>query len=134
MTDAARYELFYWPGLPGRGEFVRLALEDVGAPYVDLGRDDPAKGIAAIRRFLEGAESGALPFAPPFLRAGDVVVAQTVAILAFLGPRHALAPADEAGRAAALQYAMTVADVVAEAHDVHHPISGALYYDDQKPE
>ena len=32
------YELFYWPGLQGRGEFVRLAFEAAGVAYTDVAR------------------------------------------------------------------------------------------------
>jgi glutathione S-transferase len=130
-----RYELFYWPEIPGRGEFVRLALEDAGAPYTDVARQP--KGTAAMMQFMRGAanvEFSALPFAPPFLRAGKLVIAQTSAILHYLGPRLGLEPANEAGRFAALTYQLTIADLVAEAHDTHHPVGVGEYYEDQKPE
>jgi glutathione S-transferase len=74
------------------------------------------------------------PFAPPFLKAGKLVIAQTANILLFLGPRLGLAPKDEAGRLWAHQLQLTIADWVAEAHDTHHPIAGSLYYEDQKRE
>ncbi|HEY4119730.1 MAG TPA: glutathione S-transferase family protein [Byssovorax sp.] len=137
MSDATpRHELFYWPSIQGRGEFVRLALEEAGADYVDVARlpVEEGGGVAAIQRFLKGHEDGALPFAPPFLRVAGVVVAQTASILAFLGPRLGLVPDDDASRAAALQLSLTVADVAAEVHDTHHPVATALYYEDQKPE
>jgi glutathione S-transferase len=130
------YELFYWPEIPGRGEFVRLVLEDAGAPYVDVARR-PRKeggGIEAVLAFYEGRRAGHPVFAPPVLRHGELVLAQTAAICAFLGRRHGLAPADEAGDAHALELQLTVADLVLEAHDTHHPVSASLYYDDQKPE
>jgi glutathione S-transferase len=127
-----RVELYYWPTIQGRGEFVRLLLEEAGADYVDVAREKG--GMAAMRRFLDGKEPGALPFAPPFVRVGDVVVSQTANILAFLAPRFGLVPGDEALRAEASQIQLTIADLVAEAHDTHHPISGALYYEDQKKE
>jgi glutathione S-transferase len=128
----APIELYYWPGIPGRGEFVRLLLEEAGAAYVDVARSS-RRGVAAMNRFLEGGERGALPFAPPFVKLGDAVVAQTANILAFLAPRFRLVPNDPALRSEAGQIQLTLADLVAEAHDVHHPIAGALYYEEQKP-
>lgn len=123
-------ELYYWPTIQGRGEFVRLALEDAGAPYRDMARS--ATGMRKMMRALAGGAPGLLPFAPPFLKDGDVVVAQTANILAYVGPRLGLAPRDPAGRAAAMQIQLTIADLVAETHDVHHPIASGLYYEDQK--
>ena len=127
-----RIELYYWPMIQGRGEFVRLALEAAGADYVDVAR---AKGgMAAMMRILDGKEGGALPFAAPFVRVGGRIVSQTANILAVLGPMLGLVPDDEALRAEASQIQLTIADVVAEAHDTHHPIAGGLYYEDQKRE
>jgi glutathione S-transferase len=126
------YELYYWPGIQGRGEFVRLALEDAGAPYVDVARQ-PA-GMRAMMRFLDGKERGMLPFAPPFLKSGRTVVAQTSLILGWLGPRLGLVARDDASLVAAGQLQLTVADLVAEAHDVHHPVASGLYYEDQRRE
>src|ERR1043165_9066109 len=127
-----RYELYYWPSIQGRGEFVRLALEDAEADYVDVAREP--KGMAAMIRFLESRLIKKPPFAPPFLKAGKLVIAQTANILFFLGPRLGLAPKNEPGRLWAHQLQLTIADWVAEAHDTHHPISGSLYYEDQKRE
>ena len=130
-----RYELYYWPGIQGRGEYVRLALEEAGADYVDVTRlSGRGKGLPAMMRFLEGTETGSLPFAPPFLKAGDRVIAQTANILLYLGPRLGLVPKAEAGRLWAHQLQLTIADFVAEIHDVHHPIAGSLYYHQQKRE
>lgn len=126
-----RYELYYWTGIQGRGEFVRLALEDAGATYVDVAR---VKGDHAIMPFLRGEHPGALPFAPPFLRAGRQVIAQTANILAFLAPRHGLVPASVAGQVYAMQLQQTVSDIVAEVHDTHHPISVEEYYEEQRAE
>jgi glutathione S-transferase len=126
-----RYELYYWTGIQGRGEFVRLALEDAGADYVDVARE---KGDEAIMPFLRGQQPGAQPFAPPFLRAGRQVIAQTANILAFLGPRIGLVPASTASQVYALQLQLTISDIVAEAHDTHHPIAVEQYYEDQRPE
>ncbi len=130
-----RYELYYWPGIQGRGEYVRLALEEAGADYLDVARlSGRGKGLPAMMRFLEGIETGSLPFAPPFLKAGDRVIAQTANILLYLGPRLGLVPKAEAGRLWAHQLQLTIADFVAEIHDVHHPIAGSLYYHQQKRE
>ena len=127
-----RYELYYWPEIQGRGEFVRLALEDSGADYVDVARIP--KGMAAMMRFMESRSVKHPPFAPPFLKAGKLVIAQTADILLFLGPRLRLAPKDEATRLWAHQLQLTIADWVGEVHDTHHPISGGLYYEEQKRE
>jgi glutathione S-transferase len=127
-----RVALYYWPTIQGRGEFVRLLLEEAGADYVDVARTKG--GMAAMSRFLEGEEPGALPFAAPFVKVGDVVVSQTANILAYLAPRFGLVPDGEALRAEASQIQLTIADFVGEIHDVHHPIAGSLYYEDQKKE
>ena len=128
-----RYELYYWPSIQGRGEFVRLALEEAGADYEDVARV-PQRGVPALTRFLEGKSDGRLPFAPPFLKAGKLVIAQTANILLWLAPRHGLAPKSEAARLWAHQLQLTVSDWLVEVHDSHHPIGGAFYYEDQKPE
>ncbi|HET9762068.1 MAG TPA: glutathione S-transferase [Casimicrobiaceae bacterium] len=128
------YELYYWPGIQGRGEFIRLALEDAGAEYVDyaLVPESEGGGVTAIERFLDGEDVERPPFAPPFLKAGRVLVAQTANILLFLGGRLGLAPRDETGRLWAHQLQLTIADFVVEIHDTHHPIGGGLYYAQQK--
>ena len=126
------YELYYWPMIQGRGEFVRLALEHAGVPYLDVAREP--HGMAAMMKFLEGGGTRLEPFAPPFLKTGDLVIAQTATILAYLGPRHGLVPTDERSEFRAQQLQLTIADLVAEAHDTHHPIAPGLYYEDQKPE
>jgi glutathione S-transferase len=126
------YELYYWPAIPGRGEFVRLALEEAGAEYVDVARR--RGGVAVMQRLMDGAGIAHPPFAPPFLKDGDVLVAQTANILLYLGRRHRLAPRDEAGRLWAHQLQLTIADVVDEAHDTHHPIASGLYYEEQQAE
>ena len=130
-----RYELYYWPTIQGRGEFVRLAFEEAGVPYVDVARLPKAKGggVDAILKVLRGS-AGTRPFAPPILKAGRVVVAQTSAILLHLGPALGLVPKDAAGRLAVHQHQLTLMDLAAEAHDTHHPVSTSLYYEDQKPE
>ena len=128
-----RYELYYWPSVQGRGEFVRLALEEAAADYVDVARL-PQRGIAALMRFMEGKSDGRLPLAPPFLKAGKLVIAQTANILLWLAPRHGLVPKSEAARVWVHQLQLTIADWLVETHDAHHPIGGAFYYEDQKPE
>ncbi len=128
-----RYELYYWPSIQGRGEFVRLALEEAGADYIDVART-PQRGVPALTRFLEGKSDGRLPFAPPFLKAGKLVIAQTANILLWLAPRHDLVPKSQAVRFWAHQLQLTIADWLVEVHDAHHPIGGAFYYEDQKPE
>ena len=128
-----RYELYYWPEIQGRGEFVRLALEDAGADYVDVARL-PNRGMAAMTRFLESRSAEQPPFAPPFLKAGKLVIAQTANILFYLGPRLSLVPKNEASRLWTHQLQLTIADWVSEVHDTHHPISGGLYYGEQKRE
>jgi glutathione S-transferase len=130
------YEFYYWPSIQGRGEFVRLALEEAGADYIDVARGPKNKGSgeAALMAVLERDDISYPPFAPPFLKNGDVVIGQTAAILLYLGDRHDLVPRDAAKRLWVHQIQLTVADLVGEAHDTHHPLSGDLYYEDQKPE
>jgi glutathione S-transferase len=122
------YELFYWPEIQGRGEFVRLALEDASASYADVARDQ--KGLSQMKRLLAAQRA----FAPPFLRAGKLIIPQTAAILHYLGPRMALAPANEGRRAELYAKQLTIMDWVVEVHDTHHPIASSLYYEDQLEE
>jgi glutathione S-transferase len=124
-----RYQLYYWPGIQGRGEYVRLALEEAGADYADVARG--GHGMAAMMTMMEG-NSGTPPFAPPFLKAGKLVIGQTANILLYLGARHGLAPKAEAGRLWMHQLQLTITDFVSEVHDTHHPIGVSLYYEDQK--
>ena len=126
------YELCYWPEIQGRGEFVRLALEDAGAEYVDVARR--GGGTSAMLKLLDDERVKTPSFAPPFLKAGKLLIGQTANILLFLGPRHQLAPAGEAGRLWTHQLQLTMADFVVEIHDAHHPISSSLYYEDQRKE
>jgi glutathione S-transferase len=132
MTHATTYELYYWPSIQGRGEFIRLALEEAGAPYVDIARGPD--GIRVLLKTLGEATAGIPPFAPPFLRSGALTIAQMPNILQYLAPRHGLVPDDEASRLAAHQLMLTIADLVNEVHDTHHPVGTGLYYEDQKPE
>jgi glutathione S-transferase len=125
-----RYELYYWPSIQGRGEYVRLALEEAGAGYIDVARE---RGTAAMMRMMEKG-SGTPPFAPPFLKAGKILIGQTANILLYLGARHSLAPKTEAGQLWVHQLQLTITDFVVEVHDTHHPIGPSLYYEDQKRE
>jgi glutathione S-transferase len=136
VHDPAGYALYYWPFLPGRGEFVRLILEQAKVPYDDVARrpKEEGGGPAAIMRILSADGPGLRPLAPPVLVHGDVRLTQMPNICAYLAARHGLAPSDELGRAQAMQLQLTLADVIAEAHDTHHPVGKNLYYEDQKPE
>lgn len=130
------YQLHYWPSIQGRGEFVRLALEAAGAPYVDVARGDAAdgQGIAAMAHYLEDPSVARPPFACPFLVDGKRVIGQTAAILMYLGTQHGLVGRSESDRIWTHQIQLTIADLVTEVHDTHHPIASSLYYEDQKRE
>jgi glutathione S-transferase len=130
------YELHYWPTIQGRGEFVRLALESAGAPYIDVARgpEDAGQGMRALLRGLHDDTQTHPPFAPPFLRDGGVLVGQTAAILQYLAPHLKLVARSEPARIWTQQIQLTIADMVTEAHDTHHPLGASLYYEDQKPE
>jgi glutathione S-transferase len=123
-----RYELYYWPGIQGRGEYIRLALEEAGADYADVARE---RGTSAMMRMME-ADSGTPPFAPPFLKCGKLVIGQTAGILLYLGSRHGLAPKAEGPRLWVHQLQLTITDFVLEIHDTHHPLGPSLYYEDQR--
>jgi glutathione S-transferase len=129
------YELFYWPTIQGRGEFVRLVFEEAGLPYVDVARQPPSQGggVPALLKLLaDGA--GMPPFAPPVLRVGDFRIAQTALICRYVAARGGLLPANEDDRWRADALMLTLMDLVVEAHDIHHPIAKSLYYEEQKPE
>jgi glutathione S-transferase len=128
------YELYYWPGIQGRGEYVRLALEESDAKYVDVALvpEEQGGGVPAIMRWLEGDDVQRPSFAPPFLKAGRQLIGQTANILQFLGPRLKLVPRDAASRLWTHQLQLTIADFIVEIHDVHHPIGSGLYYEQQK--
>ncbi len=130
------YELYYWPGIQGRGEFVRLALEEAAAEYIDIALlpEERGGGVPALIKFLDGPEVARPPFAPPFLKAGRRLIGQTANILLFLGPRLGLAPRDADGKLWTHQLQLTLADFVLEIHDTHHPVGGGLYYEEQKAE
>jgi glutathione S-transferase len=127
-----KYGLYYWPEIQGRGEFIRLALEDAGADYEDVLRSP--RGLSLQEKLLQDPGLKQLPFALPFLVAGKQVISQTPAILTFLGPRLRLAPKNEAGRLRVHQLQLTIADWLVEVHDTHHPIGSGLYYEQQKRE
>ena len=130
-----KYELYYWPTIQGRGEFVRLALEEGGADYRDVARESgKGAGIPALMHFLNGRHIRRPPFAPPYLKAGRFVIGQTANILQFLGPRLELAPKDEGSRLWVHELQLTLADFLAEIHDTHHPVAAGLYYTDQRKE
>ena len=126
------YQLYYWPSIQGRGEFIRLALETAGADYVDVARQDG--GMQKMMALMQGEDVVRPPFAPPFLKDGELLIAQVADILLHLGPKLGLAPSDEAGRLWAHQLQLTVADFLVEVHDTHHPLASGQYYEDQKPE
>lgn len=126
------YELWYWNGIPGRGEFVRLALEAAKIPYRDCARE-PGAGQEGLLEDMNRVREYP-PFAPPYLVVDRMVISQTANILLFLGEKHSLAPADTAGRLWVNQIQLTIADMVVEAHDVHHPIASSLHYEEQKAE
>lgn len=130
------YTLIYWPFLPGRGEYVRLCLEEAGATYVDLARLPEADGggVGAVRPHLYGGAAGAPGFAPPYLIHEGRKLGQMSAICAYVAQRHGLVPDDAWARARALQLTLSLSDVATEVHDVHHPVSSSLYYEDQKDE
>jgi len=128
-----KYELYYWPSIQGRGEFVRLALEEAGANYVDVARGEGA-GRDAVSKWIYGSRQKQPQFAPPVLKAGNIVVSHAANILMFLGQRHKLAPKSEAGKYWTNALQLTMTDFIAEVHDTHHPIATSLYYEDQKEE
>jgi glutathione S-transferase len=125
------YELYYWPSIQGRGEFVRLALEEAGAEYIDVAR---VQGVEALTDFRANEDSSTPPFAPPILKDGKRVIAQVASILTYLGEKHRLAPKGAAAALWTQQIQQTITDFVVQAHDAHHPLGGAFYYEDQKPE
>ena len=135
-NTAPAYELYYWPTIQGRGEFVRLALEDAGVRYRDVAREPASKGggMPALTKILEGKKGALRPFAPPVLKDGRLLVPHVANILAYLAPKHGLVPRDAASRVEALAIELTVTDLVAEVHETHHPVGVGLYYDDQKKE
>jgi len=130
------YEFFYWPEIQGRGEFVRLALEDAGTAYIDVARGPESEGLGvpAMLALMRGEGTSHIPFAPPFLRDGTVIVSHTATILLYLGGRIGLAPAGEDGRLWTHQIQLTITDIVKEAYNSHHPIDEDKWFHEQKDE
>lgn len=129
------YELYYWPTIQGRGEFVRLALEYAGAEYIDVARcNGRGMGVKAMLTMMKGQGQARPPFAPPFLRAGRLVIAQTANILQFLGPRLGLVAGSETARLWTHQLQLTVEDLIVDIHETHHPVASSLYYEEQQNE
>ncbi|GAA3081669.1 glutathione S-transferase [Rhizobium viscosum] len=129
------YELYYWDGIQGRGEFVRLALEEAGADYIDITRQSGrGRGTGAMLSVMRSDSEAHIPFAPPFLKDGDLIIPHVANILLYLGPKLGLAPDDEGLRYVVNGLQLTITDFVAEVHDTHHPIATSLYYEDQKEE
>ncbi|WP_456268724.1 glutathione S-transferase [Kushneria sp. AK178] len=130
-----RYELYYWPTIPGRGEFIRLALEAGDADYIDVGNTtEPGYGVEAVTAWLDGSMTHYPPFAPPFLKAGGEVISHVANILQYLGPRLKLVQDDKVYQYWTHSLQLTITDFVAEAHDVHHPLGPELYFEDQQDE
>ena len=130
------YEFFYWPEIQGRGEFVRLALEDAGAVYIDVARgsESEGRGVPAMLALMRGEGTPHIPFAPPFVRDGDVIVSHTAAILLYLGRRIGLAPTDEDGWLWTHQIQLTITDIVQEVYNSHHPIDEDKWFHQQRDE
>jgi glutathione S-transferase len=128
------YELFYWDGIQGRGEFVRLALEEAGADYIDVcrGSSRDGQGTGAMMKLINSRSAPYVPFAPPFLRDGELIVSHVANILFYLAPKLGLAPEEEKLRYVANGLQLTITDFVAEVHDTHHPIAVSQYYEDQR--
>jgi len=134
------YELIYWPGIPGRGELVRLALEEAGAAYTDTAKQEG--GVKFVLSQIDTKNLGDAvnppPLAPPILKHGDLTINQTSNILLYLGPRLGLVPPadeDEDAIYKVNELALTALDGLSnEAHDCHHPVASGLYYEDQKDE
>src|SRR6185295_16077038 len=125
-----RYELYYWPTIQGRGEFIRLALEEAGADYIDVAR---RRGDGAVDTLINRKGEKRPPFASPVLKAGKLVIAQAANILLWLGPRLGLSPKDEAARLWVHQLQLPINDLVVEIHDTHHPVTSWLYFEEQIP-
>jgi len=125
------YELYYWPTIQGRGEFVRLALAEAGANYVDVARRG-ANGVPKMRKLMTSGRLSMPPYAPPFLKSGDLVVSHVANILLYLGGRHGLAPKAEAAKHWLHGLQLTVTDFVSEVHDTHHPLGPTFYYEQQR--
>jgi glutathione S-transferase len=129
------YDLWYWPGIQGRGEFVRVFMEAAGISYRDRARQADAQALVEDMEAREDGE-GFAPYAPPYLVARDgeneFTIAHVAHILTWLTENHDLGSGDLQTDLHLIQLQLTITDVVAEAHDTHHPLGGSLYYEDQK--
>ena len=134
------YQLIYWPGIPGRGEHIRLALEEAAAEYTDSAHEKNGikKVMAAIDPKSKGDDLNPPTCAPPILKHGDLTINQTPNILLYLGPRLGLVPSADEDEDAVYRInalALTALDGLSnEAHDCHHPVATGKYYEDQKEE
>ncbi|EUC40760.1 hypothetical protein COCMIDRAFT_9410 [Bipolaris oryzae ATCC 44560] len=135
------YELLYWPGIPGRGEFIRLAFEAAGVSYKDPANEPDGPGAKVVASLTSGADGNPPVFAPPALKVpgegkdgAPLLIYQTPAILSYLGDRLGLAGEDEVDKMTALSHTLTALDLNNETHDTHHPVAVAQYYEDQKDE
>ncbi|UKZ79166.1 hypothetical protein TrVFT333_006916 [Trichoderma virens FT-333] len=131
------YELIYWPGIPGRGEVVRLLFEDAGVAYIDTAKGDNA--VPTTLSYMDssnlGDEKNPPVFAPPVLKHGELVINQLSNILLYLAPKLGLGPASGDGVYHLNSIALTILDgLCVEVHDTHHPIATHKYYEDQKEE
>lgn len=128
----APYDLWYWPTIQGRGEFVRLFLAAAGIGWRDRAREGDAQAL--VEDMEKRAENGFAPYAPPYLveRETDFAIAQVAHIVTWLAEKHGRTTGDAATDLHLIQLQLTITDIVAEVHDVHHPIASSLYYDDQK--
>ena len=106
------YQLYYWPHIQGRGEVIRLALEEAGVDYTDVAREQNSEEESrnVILNVLQDKTLSRVPFAPPFLVDGGIMIAQAANILLYLSDKIGLAPLDEPGRIFAHQIQLTVTD------------------------
>jgi len=134
------YHLIYWPGIPGRGEHIRLAFEEAGVPYTDTAHQEGGGKVVGsqIAASNQGDASNPPPLAPPILKHGEYTLSQTSNILLYLGPLLGLSPEpadDPVGIYHVNELTLTALDGLSnEPHDTHHPIAIAEYYEDQKDE
>ncbi|KJZ73419.1 hypothetical protein HIM_07213 [Hirsutella minnesotensis 3608] len=139
-NDDAPYELIYWPGLPGRGEFIRLLFEEAGVSYTDTAKNGDEQAVATVVDYMgpdnKGDANNPPIFASPVLKHGSLVLNQTPNILLYLAPKLGLAPAPGDDALFHLnQLVLTILDgLVNEVHETHHPIAVSRYYNEQKPE
>jgi len=121
-------QLWYWPSIPGRGEFIRLPLEAAGVPYRDMARE---LGADALMEDMEKRQ-GHRPFAPPYIVDGGLVIGQVAHILTVLSDRHGFGAGELSRDLQLIQLQLDITDVVEEVHSVHHPLGVGKYYEEQK--